>query len=204
MLVYLGGAIDYVSNAERMYWREDASLHLKEYDISTYNPAAAFSYTNVNAEYGVTERLKLINDQAIACSDVVAFLLPKGTNSVGSIAELAMVVQEYPQIPVVVAIPDIDDSSEISAYLIALLGIVDEDKLKEGETRNYLYIGENAIANMQHRIVDLKDSVQKFQSSLIQYDHAGVVEIHDHTEGIPLGELLDSQDTTQLDGADID
>lgn len=192
MLVYLGGAIDYATKEERTKWRDLVSEKLKEDDISTYNPAAAFSYTNKNAEYGITERVKLINDQAIACSDVAVFVLPRGINSVGSIVELAMVVKDYPHIPVVVAVPDIEESSELSAYMIALLGLVDDEKLGENETRNYLYIGENAIANMTTRVAALKEDIEHYQSSLIQYDHIGVVEIHDNT--ISSGELLESPD----------
>lgn len=124
MLVYLGGAIDYATKDQATSWRESTKTYLAKIEISSYDPSKAFKYLNGTGSQELATKLKNINDSAMKHCDSYIFYLPKAINSVGSIVELTeLVLNITPNKSVYIVVPDINDISEVSAYLLALIGM---------------------------------------------------------------------------------
>lgn len=131
MLLYLGGPIDLSSKAQRddrAHWVEE----LGAAGLSVYDPAAAFKLHTFSNQYpsdGLTfESIRAINNRAMFLSDIVLFLLPSDTLSVGSVAELV----DYSHYDrenadftpsVVVYMPLVRDVQSIPIYLRSILKV---------------------------------------------------------------------------------
>lgn len=88
MLVYLAGPIDLVSDGERNEWRERFARELVGRNISSFNPASAFSYVPSNK--ATAEALIKINKAAMFACDFAVVVMGKNMPSVGTPIELKM------------------------------------------------------------------------------------------------------------------
>jgi len=138
-LVYLGGAIDYAKNEDRKGWRDTTSTVLASFGISSYNPLEAFTFVNTGS-VELASQLKDINDVAMMNSEYCIFYLPKSVNTVGSIVELVHWVEKMhftrnnrPQKAYIV-VPDVNEISQVSAYLIGLASNVVHVEIKIGQS----------------------------------------------------------------------
>lgn len=88
-MMYLSGPIG-STNGEGKTWRlEVAAALLKEFSISTFDPAGAFMVKNSRGlNDGVSWAVYRINHEAIMQSDAMLCVLPPGKQSIGSIREI--------------------------------------------------------------------------------------------------------------------
>jgi hypothetical protein len=131
MLLYLGGPIDLSSKAQRddrARWVEE----LGSAGLTVYDPAAAFKLHTFSNWYPSDSRtyeaIRAINNRAMFLADIVLFLLPSDTLSVGSVTELVDYSHynrnsEGPSPSVVVYMPLVDDIQSIPIYLRSILKV---------------------------------------------------------------------------------
>ena len=138
-LVYLGGAIDYAKSEDRKGWRDMTATVLASFGISSYNPLEAFTFINTGS-VELASQLKDINDVAMMNSEYSIFYLPKSVNTVGSIVELMYWVEQVhfasddrPQKAYII-VPDVNEISQVSAYLIGLARNVVHVEIKVGQS----------------------------------------------------------------------
>ena len=131
MLLYLGGPIDLSSKEQRddrARWVEE----LGAIGLTVYDPAAAFKLHTFSNRYPSDSRtfeaIRAINNRAMFLADIVLFLLPSNTLSVGSVAELVDYSQhnrdsEGLSPSVVVYMPLVTDIQFIPVYLRSILKV---------------------------------------------------------------------------------
>lgn len=91
MLVYLGGPIDLVKEGERHEWRSQIKEVLLSHNVSSLDPAAAFSVNLGN--HDTMKKLININKHNMMNSDLVLLIMSPDKASIGTPMELLMLIE---------------------------------------------------------------------------------------------------------------